>query len=85
MNFDRKTSTLTIHAPLTLGETDALKQLVTTPLAKAAIEAAAIECRTTAITFFKTPAEEGKTLLAHFGGLKLLPSPPKGFESQESR
>ncbi len=63
VGFDRKTSTLTIHAPLTLDETDALKQLVATPLAKAAIEAAATESRTTAIEFFKTPAEEGKTLL----------------------
>lgn len=63
VGFDRKTSTLTIHAPLTPDETDALKQLVATPLAKAAIEAAATESRTTAIEFFKTPAEEGKTLL----------------------
>jgi type III restriction enzyme len=63
VDFDRKTSTLTIRAPLTLDETDALKQLVGTPLAKAAIDAGATESRTTAIEFFKTPAEEGKTLL----------------------
>ncbi|MDD5028750.1 MAG: DEAD/DEAH box helicase family protein [Rhodoferax sp.] len=63
VDFDRKTSTLTIRAPLTLDEADALKQLVATPLAKAAIEAGAIESRTTAIEFFKTPAEDGKTLL----------------------
>ena len=63
VDFDRKTSTLTIRAPLTLDETDALTQLVATPLAKAAIEAGAVESRTTAIEFFKTPVEEGKTLL----------------------
>ena len=63
VGFDKKTSTLTIHAPLTLDETEALVQLVSTPLAKAAIEAAAEESRTTAIEFFRTPAEEGKTLL----------------------
>lgn len=61
--FDRKTSTLTIRSPLTVDETDALKAVVATSLAKAAIEAGAIESRTTAIEFFKTPAEEGKTLL----------------------
>jgi len=63
VDFDKKTSTLTIRAPLTLDETEALVQLVSTPLAKAAIEAAAEESRTTAIEFFRTPAEEGKTLL----------------------
>jgi len=61
--FDRKTSTLTIRAPLTADETDALTQLVATPLAKATIEAAALESRTSAIEFFKTPAESGQTLL----------------------
>ena len=63
VDFDRKTSTLIIRAPLTPDETDALTQLVATPLAKAAIEAGAVESRTTAIEFFKTPVEEGKTLL----------------------
>lgn len=63
VDFDKKTSTLTIRAPLTADETEALVQLVSTPLAKAAIEAAAKESRTTAIEFFRTPAEEGKTLL----------------------
>lgn len=63
VGFDRKTSTLTIRAPLTLDETEALKQTVSTPLSKAVIETAAEESRTTAIEFFKTPAEEGKTLL----------------------
>jgi type III restriction enzyme len=63
VDFDKKTSTLTIRAPLTVNETEALVQLVSTPLAKAAIEAAAKESRTTAIEFFRTPAEEGKTLL----------------------
>ena len=63
VDFDKKTSTLTIRAPLTLDETEALVGLVSTPLAKAAIEAAAEESRTTAIEFFHTPAEEGQTLL----------------------
>jgi type III restriction enzyme len=63
VDFDKKTSTLTIRAPLTPNETEALVQLVNTPLAKAAIEAAAKESRTTAIEFFPIPAEEGKTLL----------------------
>ena len=63
VDFDKKTRTLTIRAPLTLDETEALKQVVNTPLAKAAIDKAAEESRTTAIEFFKTPAEEGQTLL----------------------
>lgn len=63
IDFDKKFGTLTIRAPLTLDETLALKQLVNTPLAKAAIEQAAEESRTTAIEFFRTPAEEGQTLL----------------------
>ena len=63
LDFDRKTSSLTIRAPLTHEETEALKALVHTPLAKAAIETAAHESRTTAIAFFRTPAETGQTLL----------------------
>ena len=63
LDFNKKLSTLTILAPLTFDETDALKQLVSTPLAKAAIDKAAEESRTTAIEFFKTPAEAGSTLL----------------------
>jgi type III restriction enzyme len=63
VDFDKKTSTLTIRAPLTVDETEALKLTVSTPLAKAAIDKAAEESRTTAIEFFRTPAEEGKTLL----------------------
>lgn len=63
VDFDNKISTLTIRAPLTLEETEALKLTVSTPLAIAAIDKAAQESRTTAIEFFKTPAEEGKTLL----------------------
>ena len=63
VDFDKKTGTLTIRAPLTADETEALVQLVSTPLAKAAIETAAEESRTTAIEFFRTPAEQGKTLL----------------------
>lgn len=63
LEFDKKLGTLTIRAPLTQGETDALKLAVSTPLDKAAIDKAAQESRTTAIEFFRTPAEEGKTLL----------------------
>ena len=63
VEFDKKTSTLTIRAPLTVDETEALKLVVSTPLAKATIAKAAEESRTTAIEFFKTPAEEGQTLL----------------------
>lgn len=63
VEFDKKTSTLTIRAPLTVDETEALKLVVSTPLAKATIDKAAEESRTTAIEFFKTPAEEGQTLL----------------------
>jgi type III restriction enzyme len=63
VDFDKKTSTLTIRAPLTPDETVALVGLVSTPLAKSVIEAAAEESRTTAIEFFRTPAEEGQTLM----------------------
>ncbi|OGB04395.1 MAG: hypothetical protein A3E79_08780 [Burkholderiales bacterium RIFCSPHIGHO2_12_FULL_61_11] len=63
VDFDKKTSTLTLRAPLTLDETEALKLTVSTPLAIATIEKAAQESRTTAMEFFTTPAEEGKTLL----------------------
>ena len=63
LEFDIKLGTLTIRAPLTLDETEALKQAVSTPLAKAAIDRAAEESRTTAIEFFRTPAEEGQTML----------------------
>lgn len=71
VDFNKKTSTLTIRAPLTMDETAALIQTVSTPLAKAAIEAAAEESRTTAIEFFRTPAEEGKTLLVPQLALRL--------------
>ena len=63
VNFDKQTGTLTICAPLTVDETEALVGLVSTPLAKSAIAAAAEESRTTAIEFFRTPAEQGHTLL----------------------
>jgi len=62
LSFDKKMSTLTIRAPLTPDETAALIDTVTTPLAKAAIEQAAEESRTTAIAFFQTPEEQGETL-----------------------
>ena len=62
VDFDKKTSTLTIHAPLTVLETDALVQLVSTPLAKATIAAAAESSRRS-FEFFRTPSEQGQTLL----------------------
>ena len=71
VNFDKKTGTLTICAPLTADETGALIKLVSTPLARSAIEAAAEESRTTAIEFFRTPAEEGQTLLVPQLALRL--------------
>ncbi len=62
VSFDKKTSSLTIRAPLTVHETEALMQLVSTPLAKAAIETAAQESRAS-FEFFQTPSEQGQTLL----------------------
>jgi type III restriction enzyme len=63
ITFDKKTSTLTLRSPLTLDETEALKQAVNTPLAKMAIDKAALTSRTTALEFFKTPSEQGQTLI----------------------
>ena len=63
VGFDKKTGTLTIRAPLTQDETAALQAVVNTPLAKTSIAQAAETSRTTAIEFFRTPAESGQTLL----------------------
>ncbi|MCC9000330.1 MAG: restriction endonuclease subunit R, partial [Candidatus Contendobacter sp.] len=58
--WDGQRNTLTIRAPLTEDETEALKAAVTTQTAAAAIVAAAEVSRTTAIEFFRTPAELGE-------------------------
>ncbi|MBK8132079.1 MAG: DEAD/DEAH box helicase family protein [Gammaproteobacteria bacterium] len=59
VSWDGKLNTLTISAPLTPDETDALKASVTTETAAAAIAEAAQISRSTAIEFFRTPAEMG--------------------------
>ena len=61
--LDKKLGTLTMRSPLTVDETVVLLQLVSTPQDKAVIEKAAHESRTTAVEFFRTPAEEGQTML----------------------
>lgn len=58
--WDGRLNTLTIRAPLTEDETDALTATVTTPTAVAALVEAAEVSRTTAIEFFQTPAEQGE-------------------------
>lgn len=60
VSWNSKLNTLTISAPLTADEADALKTSVTTPTAAAAIVEAAEISRTTAIEFFQTPAELGE-------------------------
>ena len=60
--WDGKLNTLTIKAPLTEEETDALTTSVMSEKAAAAIVEAAKVSRTTAIEFFQTPAELGERL-----------------------
>ena len=60
VSWDVKGQTLTITAPLTADEAEALKAAVTSAAAAAAIEQAAEVSRTTAIEFFQTPAERGE-------------------------
>ncbi|MDP2868256.1 DEAD/DEAH box helicase [Methyloversatilis sp.] len=60
VSWDSKLNTLTISAPLTEDETDALKASVSSESAAAAIGDAAAISRTTAIEFFQTPAELGE-------------------------
>lgn len=60
VNWDAKRNTLTITAPLTEEETAELVASVATPEAVAAITQAAEVSRTTAIEFFRTPAELGE-------------------------
>ncbi|MEW5967145.1 MAG: restriction endonuclease subunit R [Pseudomonadota bacterium] len=60
VSWDGKLNTLTISAPLTEDETEALKAAVASETAVAAIAEAAEVSRTTAIEFFQTPAELGE-------------------------
>lgn len=58
--WDGRLNTLTINAPLTEEEAEVLKGSVESEAAAEAIETAAEVSRTTAIEFFKTPAEQGE-------------------------
>lgn len=60
IDWDAKRNTLTIKAPLTVEETAELVAAVTAPEAVTAITQAAEVSRTTAIEFFRTPAELGE-------------------------
>jgi type III restriction enzyme len=63
VSWDGEHHTLTLHAPLTEDEAEALKASVSTEAAVDAIAQAAQMSRTTAIECFQTPAELGKRLL----------------------
>jgi type III restriction enzyme len=63
VSWDGKLNTLTISAPLTEDETEALKASVSSETAVADIAGAAEISRTTAIEFFQTPAELGERFL----------------------
>ena len=60
LHWEPKLNTLTISAPLTEEETEALQATVKSEAAVAAIAEAAEVSRTTAIEFFQTPAELGE-------------------------
>lgn len=60
VSWDGKLNTLTISTPLTESETEVLKASVASDTAAAAIAEAAEISRTTAIEFFRTPAELGE-------------------------
>ncbi len=60
VSWDGKLNTLTIHAPLTDDEGQALRASVSSPAAVAAIDEAVQVSRTSAIEFFETPAECGE-------------------------
>lgn len=62
VSWDGKSNTLTISTPLTEGEAEELRTSVTSKEAAVAIVQAAETSRTTAIEFFKTPAELGERL-----------------------
>lgn len=59
LSWDGKLNTLTINTPLTQDETELLRASVQSATAAAAIAEAAQISRTTAIEFFRTPAETG--------------------------
>ena len=61
LDWDKKSSTLTIKAPLTVEETEKVKLSINEPEAIEVVEKAALESRTTAVEFFQTPAEKGLT------------------------
>lgn len=60
VTWDGKLNTLTISAPLTTDEAEALKSSVKSDSASAAIAEGAVISRTTAIEFFQTPSELGQ-------------------------
>jgi type III restriction enzyme len=60
VNWNGKLNTLTINAPLSEAEGETLKTSVSDPGAVSAIVQAAETSRTTAIEFFRTPAELGE-------------------------
>lgn len=60
LTWDGRRNTLTIATPLTVEETEVLKQAVSTPEAREAIGQAAETQRTTGVAFFHTPAELGE-------------------------
>lgn len=60
VTWDDKAMTLTISKPLSADETDRLKQAVAGDTARQAIEQAAEASRTSAVEFFRTPAEMGE-------------------------
>lgn len=60
--FDRRLGTLTLRAPLSPAESEALQQAVGTREARQAIARAAEQSRSTAIEYFATPAEQGALL-----------------------
>lgn len=62
LSWDGARNTLTIRAPLSEDEAQALQASVTSETAVVAIGQAAEESRTTAIEFFQTPAEAGERL-----------------------
>ncbi|MFZ4536150.1 DEAD/DEAH box helicase [Propionivibrio sp.] len=75
LSWDGQLNTLTLIAPLSEDETDALKVSVNSEAALAAIVQAAEVSRTTAIEFFQTPAELGERFRIPQLALR-LPSPP---------
>lgn len=59
VHWDKQRNALTINAPLSIEETETLQSRVMFESSVAAIAEAAERSRTTAIEFFKTPAEQG--------------------------